>query len=118
MLLDYAVMDTVPDETSQPLSSRRYNGPADHLVCAGGKLVPVLHLEDVPSDLYERLRERAAAHNRPLAQEAIQVLEQGLRAGGRVPTQGELLAELRRRRFTPPPGTPDSVELLREDRER
>lgn len=33
-------------------------------------------------------------------------------------SQGELLAELRQRSYTPPPGTPDSVELLRQDRER
>src|SRR5262249_8933302 len=29
----------------------------------------------------------------------------------------ELLADLSRRRFTPPPGTPNRVELLREDRD-
>ncbi len=33
-------------------------------------------------------------------------------------SQADLLAELRRRSYTPPPGTPESVELLRQDRER
>lgn len=33
-------------------------------------------------------------------------------------SQAQLLADLKRRRFTPPPGTPDSVEMLREDRQR
>lgn len=33
-------------------------------------------------------------------------------------SQAELLAELRRRSYTPPAGTPESVELLRQDRER
>jgi hypothetical protein len=33
-------------------------------------------------------------------------------------SQAELLADLRRRSYTPPPGTPESVELLRQDRER
>ncbi len=32
--------------------------------------------------------------------------------------QAKLLAELRRRSYVPPPGTPESVELLRQDRER
>jgi hypothetical protein len=33
-------------------------------------------------------------------------------------SQAELLADLRRRSYAPPPGTPESVELLRQDRER
>jgi hypothetical protein len=80
--------------------------------------MPVLHLEDVPADLYARIEELAAAHKRSVASEAVRLLRHGLGAdaGGR--SQADLLAEMRRRSFTPPPGTPDSVELLREDRER
>jgi predicted nucleic acid-binding Zn ribbon protein len=33
-------------------------------------------------------------------------------------SQAELLADLRRHSHTPPAGTPESVELLRQDRER
>jgi len=33
-------------------------------------------------------------------------------------SQAQLLADLKRRSFQPPLGTPDSVELLREDRQR
>ena len=33
-------------------------------------------------------------------------------------TQREILDEIIRNRITPAPGTPDSVEMLREDRER
>ena len=33
-------------------------------------------------------------------------------------SQDELLADLRRRSYTPPVGTPESVELLRQDRQR
>lgn len=78
--------------------------------------MPVLHLTDVPSDVYERLRQLAAARDR--SPEAIDLLRQGLlhELAGR--SQAALLADLRRRSYTPPPGTPDSVELLREDRER
>lgn len=34
------------------------------------------------------------------------------------PSQGELLASIRRRRWRAPAGTPDSTTLLREDRDR
>jgi hypothetical protein len=33
-------------------------------------------------------------------------------------SQQELLADLKRRTFVPPPGTPNSVQWLREDRDR
>jgi len=78
----------------------------------------VLHLEDVPSELYERLQRLAAAHQRTPEAEALHCLRRGLLAEPAGHSQAELLAELRRRSFTPPPGTPDSVELLREDRGR
>lgn len=80
--------------------------------------MPVLHLEDVPNDVYERLEHLARAHDRTPAEEAVRLIEQGVfaEAGGR--SQAELLADLRRRSFTPPPGTPDSVTLLAEDRGR
>jgi hypothetical protein len=80
--------------------------------------MPVLHLQDVPSDLYERIQQLAIAHRRTPEVEAIHLLRQGLPAEPAGRSQAELLADLRRRSFTPPPGTPDSVALLREDRER
>ncbi|HEX5270854.1 MAG TPA: hypothetical protein VFW33_10220 [Gemmataceae bacterium] len=79
--------------------------------------MPVLHLDDVPNDLYIRIQELAAAHNRSLPSEVVSLLREGVRAA-RHRSQAELLADMRRRSFTPPPGTPDSVELLREDRSR
>jgi plasmid stability protein len=80
--------------------------------------MPVLHLDNVPNEVYEPVVHLALAHNRTVEAEAVSLLRQALfsELGGR--SQGELLANLRRRSFTPPPGTPDSVELLREDRER
>jgi plasmid stability protein len=80
--------------------------------------MPVLHLHDVPSDVYERIRLLAVAHRCAPEAEAINLLRQGLLAEPAERSQAELLADLRRRSFTPPPGTPDSVALLREDRER
>ncbi|HJT77534.1 MAG TPA: hypothetical protein VJ739_10075 [Gemmataceae bacterium] len=80
--------------------------------------MPVLHLADVPGDVYERIHQLAASRDRTPEAEAIDLLRQGLlhELAGR--SQAALLADLRRRSYTPPPGTPDSVELLREDRER
>jgi plasmid stability protein len=80
--------------------------------------MPVLHLDDVPSDVYERIQQLAASRDRTPEAEAVELLRQGLlqELAGR--SQAALLADLRRRSFTPPPGTPDSVELLREDRDR
>jgi plasmid stability protein len=80
--------------------------------------MPVLHIEEVPSEMYERIRQLATAHNRTLEAEAVSLLRQGLLSEPAGKSQAELLADLRRRSFTPPPGTPDSVELLREDRGR
>jgi hypothetical protein len=80
--------------------------------------MPVLYLQDVPSDLYERIQQLAAVHHCTPEVEVIQLLRQCLPAEPARRSQAELLADLRRRSFTPPPGTPDSVALLREDRER
>jgi len=80
--------------------------------------MPVLHLDNVPSDVYERIQQLAATRDRTPEAEAVELLRQGLLRELAGPSQAALLADLRRRSFTPPPGTPDSVELLREDRER
>jgi plasmid stability protein len=80
--------------------------------------MPVLHLENVPVEVYEHLRQLAVAHQRTPEAEAVQLLQQGLRSAEPGCSQAQLLADLRRRSYTPPPGTPDSVDLLREDRER
>jgi plasmid stability protein len=80
--------------------------------------MPALHLNDVPNEVYERIQRLAAAHQRTLEAEAVNLLRQGVASGAGDRSQAELLAELARRSFTPPPGTPDSVELLREDRGR
>src|SRR5687767_9794303 len=82
--------------------------------------MPVLHLEEVPADLYERIQQRAAAQNRPLTAEVIDLLRHALAKEDEDAraAHAAALADLRRRRWTPPPGTPESVELLREDRAR
>ena len=60
----------------------------------------------------------AAAHHRTPESEALALLEERLGAAAPPSSQAELLADLKRRSFVPPAGTPDGVELLREDRAR
>jgi hypothetical protein len=78
----------------------------------------VLRLTDVPREVFERIQHLAAARGRTAEAEAIHLLQKALLHDVGMRSQAELLADLRRRSFTPPAGTPDSVELLREDRGR
>ncbi len=80
--------------------------------------MPVLHVEEVPADLYDRLRRRAEARNRELTTEVLDLLERALAEDEASSAHTAALADLRARRWSPPPGTPDSVALLREDRDR
>lgn len=80
--------------------------------------MPLLQLKDVPEEVYEELQKLATAHHRTLEAEAVCLLHQLLLKQPSSRSQAELLAELRRRSFIPPPGTPDSVALLAEDRGR
>lgn len=47
----------------------------------------ILHIRNVPDELYERLRRRAAAQHRSLSAEVIELLESGVRA---MPTRDEV----------------------------
>jgi len=80
--------------------------------------MPILNLQDVPVDIYQRLQRLAAAHQRTLEGEALALLQEQLRTEPAKVSQAELLADLKRLTFVPPAGTSDSVDLLREDRER
>lgn len=80
--------------------------------------MPVLHLNDVPNEVYTRLQLLAEAHHSTLEVEVVRLLHDLLLTQPSCYSQAELLAELRFRSFTPPPGTPDSVTLLAEDRGR
>jgi hypothetical protein len=88
--------------------------------------MPTLHLDNVPDELYHQLEHLAAADQIPLAEETLRLLKEAVRSkqpgNGYSPpatrTQQEILEEIVRNRYTPAPGTPDSRELLREDRNR
>ena len=82
--------------------------------------MPVLLVENVSQDLFRQLQQLAAADHVPLEEEALRLLRQALELNKPLARANilPLLSEIRRRQITPAPGTPDSVELLREDRSR
>ena len=84
-----------------------------------------LHLRNVPDDLVDSIEFLAKADAVPLEEETVRLLQKAVAT--EKPKQEppadrtwvlDLLAEMRRNAIRPAPGTPDSVELLREDRER
>jgi plasmid stability protein len=80
--------------------------------------MPTLHVRNVPEPLYDRLRQRAQDRNRSISAEVVTLLDFALEESEF--SQLELLNNIRRRRFFNPAqaGAPNTVTLLREDRER
>ena len=80
--------------------------------------MPTLHVRNVPSELYERLKRMAKEQNRSLSAQVIVLLKQAVEREAR--PQAEVIASIRRRRRFQPAaaGAPDSLELLRQDRRR
>jgi plasmid stability protein len=78
----------------------------------------ILHVRNVPDELYESIRQQAQAQNRSISAEVIVLLQRALAGSER--SQDEVLASIRRRRFYNPleAGAPASSTLLREDRGR
>ncbi|HEY5474332.1 MAG TPA: Arc family DNA-binding protein [Candidatus Limnocylindrales bacterium] len=76
-----------------------------------------LHVRNIPDDLYERLRLRAAARHRSLSAEIIDLLESALGPRDRGAKMTEVLARLRASREALPP-VPEgyAADLIREDR--
>ncbi|HJT75988.1 MAG TPA: hypothetical protein VJ739_02205 [Gemmataceae bacterium] len=82
--------------------------------------MPVLHLDNVPEELYGRIEQLAAAERIPLTDATLRLLWQAVEDNGPAARANvlPLLEEIRRNRITPAAGTPDSVDLLRDDRSR
>jgi plasmid stability protein len=79
----------------------------------------VLHIENMPDDLYERLELRAEVARRSLSEEVIALLEKELGIVRDRSVREILESIYERNRLHPPPADlPDSVEMLREDRAR
>ena len=80
--------------------------------------MPVLHVRNVPDELYASLQHRAETQRRSLSAEVITLLDWAIKEAER---SSEIsLASIRRRRFFEPlaVGAPDSTTLLRQDRDR
>ena len=79
--------------------------------------MPILHVRNVPQSLYDRIRELAAGENHSISAEVITLLELALQDRERRLHQRKVLSAIKRRRFSPGSGTPESTDLLDEDRE-
>ena len=80
--------------------------------------MPTLHVRNVPAKLYKRISRFARTQNRSLSAEVITLLDRALSGEERRLQTAAILEEIRRTRFVPPPGVPDAVDLIREDRQR
>ncbi len=78
----------------------------------------ILHVRNVPENLYNRLKQRAKAQRRSLSAEVISLLEWAIQETERSP-HVTLVAIRSRRSFNPATASaPDSTSLLRQDRQR
>ena len=75
-----------------------------------------LHVRNVPDDIYEALRRRAAERRSSVAAETIRLLGRALHVDR--PGVRELLEEIERTRPVARKGAPAAAELIREDRDR
>ena len=77
----------------------------------------ILHVRNVPPELYERLRLLAAEHHRSLSAEVIDILEQGAAARDRAALMEDVLESLAaiRKRVGPVPRG-YAADLIRESR--
>jgi plasmid stability protein len=78
----------------------------------------ILHVRNVPEDLYEQIRRQAQVQNRSISAQVIHLLERAMLSSPQ--TQDQILQDIRRRRSFQPErlGAPDSLSLLRQDRSR
>ncbi len=89
----------------------------DCILHAGGSM-PTLQVRDLPEDLYVKLSRLAAQEHRSLAQQTIKLIEEGLKAHqNRKFQRRALLQEIEQRNY-PDTSEIDTVQLVREDRER
>ena len=80
--------------------------------------MPDLCIRDFPASIHRELRRLAAAHKRTLSEEVIELLDRELAMRRNRAQLSKTLAEIERLRFTLPPGSPTTDDMLREDRAR
>jgi plasmid stability protein len=79
--------------------------------------VPTLHLRNVPTMVYESLRERAKRNGRSMNAEAVALLEEAIERRQQKTTITEQLRRLAHE-INLPPDAPTPEEIIREDRDR
>lgn len=79
-----------------------------------------LHVRNVPDELYNRIQELAEQHRRSLSAQILTMLDRALEEESARQNQAELLASIRARRIANPlpDGAPNTLTMLREDRDR
>jgi len=78
-----------------------------------------LQIRDMPEDLYESLKLKAEKDHRSLAQQAVILLSEALRAGGRDSSRRiEALKKIRAHKIVTKSKSISIVELIQEDRGR
>jgi len=79
-----------------------------------------MYVENVPDDLYDQIEQLALARGVSVGEQTVQLLRCAVNHKRRAePTEVlDLLERLRRDAIIPSAKMPDSVELLREDRQR
>lgn len=81
--------------------------------------MPTLYVRDMPEDLHREIRSRAVRERRSMSAEAIKLIEEGLKRDGLRERRLQALDNIARLRATIKPSSgPDSLELLRQDRNR
>ncbi len=82
--------------------------------------MPILHVRNVPDQLYRKIQKLSKAESRSFSSEAVHLLEFAVHEKQAVYDQGKLLASIKKRRLARKlkPGAPDSLTFLREDRDR
>jgi plasmid stability protein len=82
-------------------------------------LMPALQVRELPEDVYARLRAKAAAEHRSIAQETVVLLRRALRVPeSRKDERNALLERIRERVLPQIAEMPPSEVLVREDRDR
>jgi plasmid stability protein len=79
-----------------------------------------LYAENIPNDRYEALRKRAKQNRRSVAAEILSLLEEHVPTEKEMKSWKESVRRLEKLKFTSTSDAPmpDSLELIREDRDR
>jgi plasmid stability protein len=80
--------------------------------------MPTLTIRNIPAELYDRLKERARRNRRSTTQEAAVLIERALEQAEAGPDPFAEVSRVREALRARYGSFPDSVDLVREDRDR